>query len=299
MARLLHEAPPAPVDAQVSQLSAPAPAPGPGPTPNAWPPDAAAIDQIVPPKDGIYEYLAEAKDATQAEQWAKVIEIADAADKIEPGNPEIAKYRAQAVIEERSQAGYDALGKALRDGRFGEAEAALKRIDPESVRRDQAQESFAKAREEWLGRQVAEARQIAARPDCTPARIAAVAAKVKKAWPAREGAVRGIKCKPDSGPEPPDPNLGKPPPAADFDTLKGEAQAAARNGFFKQALSKAEAALDLKPGDPEMISTAGMAACYLKRDDLAKKYVARSTGERRRLVIQVCAKQGISVTLPE
>jgi hypothetical protein len=270
------------------------------------PPPPDSPTKPVPPNPAgseVQKHLDEARALIVEEKWDDALAAAKQALKVEPGNAEAKALEEQAKSELKTQGIYDDFVKAAGRNRTAEAAALYRKIPENSAYRPKATGEYERLRNEFVSKYEAEARTLAGKGQCD--RIPAIIRKVTDVFPESGGQIekQAEGCKTVAVVEPgngtpkdpiPVPPANK-PSDAELDAMEAEAQDAAKNGQFGKAMSKAEEVLKWRPGDQDMLTVGGIAACNLKDEAKAARYIGRLKGQRQNMIKQICARNGVSV----
>jgi ABC transport system ATP-binding/permease protein len=281
-------------------------------------PSDAGMPAVIPP-DGptpsdseVAEKLDVAKKAINAEDWSGALAAADATLRLEPANEDAKRIADQARKEAAAQTAYEDVRAALKAKKTEEASRLLAKLPPESVYRVKAEAELEAPLDAWFAGKKQAAQQLADRGQCD--KIGPVQRLVADVAPSRADAIEAIarrcvasrpKDPPPRDPPPRDPPPRDPPPKdptpkepadpAKVEAIYSEAKQAWINGQLGVAIKKADEALSLDPAHQGAALVGGVAACKMKKVDLAKRYAAKLQGARKTQLKQTCQQEGVDL----
>jgi len=254
----------------------------------------------------VTKLLDESKAALAEERWVSALAAAEQILKVDPQNAEAKKAQEKANAEFRNQTAYEKFVEQKDAGKLAEAVKLYNDLPPESFYRDKAKPAFEELREGFIKGREGEAKAFKDKGQCD--RIAPLARRAAETFPEAKPRVEkaGSGCtaiavakadKPIKADRPDKPD--KPTPAgatevADIDTLRKEAQDAAKQHSWPTALKKAGEVLKQKPDDIDALVVSTMASCYLGDKGKALKYYDKlSHPARKNMVKQICTQVNI------
>jgi pSer/pThr/pTyr-binding forkhead associated (FHA) protein len=229
----------------------------------------------------VAEKLGVAKKAIDGEDWSGALAAADATLRLEPSNEEAKRIAEQARKESAAQTTYDDLRAALKARKTEDAARLFAKLPADSVYRVKAEGQL-----EALVRSVAE---------IAPAREDAIAAIARRCVAARPKEPTPREPAPPKDPTPKEPTPREPADPARVEAVYSEAKQAWINGQLGVAIKKADEALAMDPGHQGAALVGGVAACKMKKVDLAKRYAAKLQGARKTQLKQTCQQEGVDL----
>jgi len=277
--------------------AAPAPTPTPTPTPAAADPRASQL-------------VAEARAALAGEKWVDADRAAAEALALDTSNDEARTIRDKAAREQVNELRHDDFVSAVQNRNYAGAVAAFEKISPQSVYKNRAREHLDELHTQFLTEKKKQAAALAKAGKC--AQLAKLADEAGKVFADARAIVTAVPCKElaTTGPverprpEPTTGPLEKPTPPGGGEDAKAillDAETAAKTAQWARAMMLAEKALAAATSSGDAATraraamVAGLAACNLKNEQKAKKYIALANPNTRTLLRQRCLANGVSI----
>jgi pSer/pThr/pTyr-binding forkhead associated (FHA) protein/tetratricopeptide (TPR) repeat protein len=249
----------------------------------------------------VAKLLEEAKAGLAEERWVSALAAAEQILKVDPQNVEAKKVQEKANAEFRNQTAYEKFVEQKDAGKITDAVKLYSDLPGDSFYRDKAKPAFEEMREGFIKDKEGEAKALKDKGQCD--RIAPLARRTAEMFPEAKPRVEkaGAGCaavaarepKPDK-PKPDKPPVAAPTEVGDVDTLRKEAQEAAKQHSWPTALKKAGEVLKQKPDDVDALVVSAMASCYLGDKGKALKYYDRLAHPgRKNMVKQICTQVNI------
>lgn len=263
--------------------------------------DAAAADPTpdTPPEasEELRALLQQAVAARKQDDWAGMKAAATQALTLQPGHEEALELAEQADFELSNQATFEAFQDAVVQRKWTKVAQLYAGIDSSSVYKVKAQPDHDRLKSEYVKYQVQVAAKSASRGSC--ADLTRMARQTPPEWPEAAEGILAQKCQ---APEPvveedpeedeikTDVNAGP-----SYEEAMEQAKAAAKDTQFGKALRLCRHALVKRPGDQEATMVCAIAACNLKNEAAAKKYVRRiKSASRKGMARQICLRNNIT-----
>ena len=251
--------------------------------------------------------LEDAKRALSEDRWTNAVALAEEALAADPGNSEAKAVRDRADREAQAETAYEQLLVAVAKKDLAAIDTLYQTIPADSVYRERAAPSRARARQEWAAGERSKIEVYVRKGACTEAKrmAAAVAERIPEIEAELDTLTGGCSARPKRKEEPPPAHVAPPAPVpaptpgADFEQLVAKARDASKSADFGVALATAEDALRLRPDDAEAATLAALAACHLKNATKAQGYMSKMSGSRQSLVRQACLSESIALDHPD
>jgi hypothetical protein len=263
---------------------------------------------VAPENTELLKALDAARAAIKDEEWDDVQKHVDKALAIDGENAAAKQLSQQARDEAENKKHYDELVKASKQKKYASYGVVVSEFDQvkhDSAYRERAREAHDKVKADYQRTTTTQANKLARAKQCDELRQLAVDAG--KLWEDVGASIEAIaeRCKPrvavvNPKPDPPkpkpDPPKPKPdPPKRNYDELVSEIRDASKNGQYGRALRRCGDAIKQKR-ESSTILMCGNAACNLKNEGLARRYMGMLGQEREKLFIRKsCLRAGLTI----
>lgn len=268
---------------------------------NPDPPPASTIDASVavdPPdttSQDLAKHLAAALAAGERDDWAAMKVAAEAALALDTKNSKAMEYIELADFEENNKKIFSEFEASVGGRKWGQIASLFAKIDSASTYKIKAQPDHDRLKADYLKFQVQVATKKAKRGKCSD--LQRMARQTPDEWPEVKQAILRQKCKQAVAPpvNDPDPKTD-PEPVASYEELMEQATSASKATQYGKSMKYCQKALVVRPGDQQGLIVCAIAACNLKKEKSARKFVRGLNSARyQKMARQICLLKGVEL----